>query len=483
MKAKEDLNRRDFLSVMGGAAASLALSRFAFGGDGARPKGPNFIVIFCDDLGYGDPGCYGHPTIHTPNIDRMAREGQKWTNFYSAACVCTPSRAAILTGRLPVRSGMCDDQVRVLFPASTGGLPEQEITIAEALKTAGYATCCIGKWHLGHQPQYLPTQNGFDYYLGLPYSNDMDQAPFAPRHPDRNPKVEYWNVPLIEKEQVIERPANQITLTKRYTERAISFIKENRNKPFFLYFAHTFPHVPLFASKDFDGKSRRGLYGDVVEELDWSVGQILRTLRVEDLAENTLVMFTSDNGPWLIKKLHGGSAGLLRDGKGSTWEGGMREPFVTWWPGRIKAGQTISDMASTLDIFPTVLALAGVDVPTDRVLDGVNIAPVMFGTGTSGRNVMFYYRGAKLYAVRKGPFKAHFFTKPAYGGKEQRHASPLLYHLEHDPSEQFDVSRKHPEVIAEIRQEFERHLAKMVPGENQLIKGVDIKEPWNPPKK
>lgn len=456
---KSRMSRREFIKVAGAGAASLGLSSCAgpraAGGDKAPAKRPNFVIIFCDDLGYGDLGSYGHPTIRTPNIDRMAAEGQKWTNFYAAASVCTPSRAALLTGRLPIRSGMCSDKRRVLFPDSAGGLPQSEVTIAEALKDAGYATGCIGKWHLGHLPQYLPTRHGFDSYFGVPYSNDMKPTP------------------LMDNEKTIEEPADQTTLTKRYTEKAIGFIDQNRSKPFFLYFAHTFPHVPLFASRTFKDKSPRGLYGDVVEELDWSVGRVLDTLRRLKLAENTLVLFTSDNGPWLSQKLNGGSAGLLREGKGCTFDGGMREPFIAWWPGRIEPGRTIQDIGSTLDFLPTILSLAGAKAPTDRVLDGVNISPALLGTGPSGREVMFFYRGAKLYAVRKGQYKAHYITKSAYGNdQEAMHDPPLLYHLGHDPSEQFDVADKNPEVLAEIRKEVALHLANLTPGEDQLAKRI-----------
>ncbi len=454
------INRREFVRALGLGAASFAAPGLVAvrrsGAAAARGGKPNFVVIFCDDLGYGDLGAYGHPAIRTPNLDRMVAEGQKWTNFYAAASVCTPSRAALLTGRLPIRSGMCSDRRRVLFPDSAGGLPESEVTIAEALKAAGYATACVGKWHLGHLPQYLPTRHGFDSYLGIPYSNDMRPTP------------------LMDGEKVIEEPAEQSTLTKRYTQRALAFIESNKNRPFFLYFAHTFPHVPLFASEDFKDRSLRGLYGDVVEELDWSVGRILEALRELGLAENTLVLFTSDNGPWLIQKLNGGSAGLLREGKGCTYEGGMREPFVAWWPGRIKAGQTVMDMGSTLDLLPTILSLAGAAVPTGRVLDGVDISPALLGRGGSGRSVMYYYRGAKLYAVRKGPYKAHFITKPAYGRniKDTRHDPPELYHLGHDPSEKFNVAARNPGVIAEIRQLVERHRENLVPGKDQLAERI-----------
>jgi arylsulfatase A len=454
------INRREFVKALGVSAASFATSGLAGPARqiarAATARRPNFVIIFCDDLGYGDPTCYGHPTIRTPNVDRMAKEGQRWTDFYAAASVCTPSRAALLTGRLPIRSGMCSDERRVLFPDSAGGLPQSELTIAEALKTAGYATACVGKWHLGHLPQYLPTRHGFDSYFGIPYSNDMRPTP------------------LMENAKVVEEPADQTTLTKRYTERAIGFIESNRGRPFFLYFAHTFPHVPLAASKDFEDKSPRGLYGDVVEELDWSVGRILNTLRALGIAGNTLVLFTSDNGPWLTQKLNGGSAGLLREGKGCTYEGGMREPFFAWWPGRIEAGQTVREMGSTLDFLPTILSLAGVPVPSDRVLDGGDISPALFGKGPSGRNKMYYYRGAKLYALRVGPYKAHFITKPAYGRniKETRHDPPELYHLGRDPSEQFNIAADMPAVVDEIRREAERHREGLVPGEDQLARRI-----------
>lgn len=432
---------------------------------------PNFIVILADDLGYGDLGCYGHPSIRTPHLDRMASEGMKFTDFYAAAPVCTPSRAALLTGRLPIRSGMCSDTRRVLFPNSTGGLPSDEITIAEALKTKGYATACIGKWHLGHLPSYLPLRHGFDYFFGLPYSNDMDAVTNAPRGAVVNPEaqIDWWNVPLLRNDDIIERPADQTTLTRRYTEEAIRFIKQNRKKPFFLYLPHTFPHVPLFASQDFKGRSPRGLYGDVVEELDWSVGRILETLRQEKLAGKTLVLFTSDNGPWLTQKLAGGSAGLLREGKGSTWEGGMRVPCLAWWPGRIQAGAVNQALACSMDFLPTFLKLAGVEVPHDRILDGHDLAPLLFGTGPSARETFFYYRDTQLFAVRKGPFKAHYLTRPAYGRDPvTKHDPPLLYHLARDPSEQFDVAKEHPEVLEDLAREVERHRAGLVPGESQL---------------
>ena len=432
---------------------------------------PNLIVIFCDDLGYGDLGSFGHPTIRTPNLDRMAREGQKWTHFYSAASVCTPSRAALLTGRLPVRNGMMSPKSRVLFPDSPSGIPAEEVTLAEALRAEGYATACVGKWHLGHLPQYLPTKNGFDSYFGIPYSNDMDQTrKESTRDLVKTARIEYWNVPLLRGREVVERPADQRTITKRYSEEAVRFIRENRERPFFLYLAHNLPHVPLFASEDFLGTSKRGLYGDVVEEIDHGVGQIMQTLTDLGIAERTLVVFTSDNGPWLPYKEQGGSAGLLRDGKGTTWEGGMREPTIFWWPGRLDSG-VVMEMGSTLDLFSTFCEIAGAEVPSDRIMDSYDLSPVLFGSGGSPRESMFFYRESKLYAVRQGEFKAHFITKPVYTGRtevETHHDPPLLYHLGRDPGERYNVAHLYPEVIQDMEKLVADHRSKMVFGEDRL---------------
>ena len=380
-----EITRREMLRLASIGAAGVALGSWscplaALAGERSQRK-PNFVIIFADDLGYGDLGCYGHPSIRTPNLDRMAAEGQRWTDFYVGASVCTPSRAALLTGRLPIRNGMCSDRRRVLFPDSAKGLPASEVTLAEALKPRGYTTAAIGKWHLGHLPQYLPTNNGFDSYFGIPYSNDMDRVG-GPRGDAAffDPKVEYWNVPLMRDEEIIERPANQNTITKRYVEEAVQFIEKSKDKPFFLYLAHSLPHVPLFTSDEFRDTSPRGLYGDVVEEIDAGVGRILKTLKDQGIAENTYVVFTSDNGPWLTYKQHGGSAGLLREGKGSTYEGGMREPCIMWWPGTIKPAE-INDIGATMDLYTTMIKLAGGEVPTDRVVDGLDLRPVLFGQG------------------------------------------------------------------------------------------------------
>ncbi|MGF1557610.1 MAG: sulfatase [Flavobacteriaceae bacterium] len=435
---------------------------------------PNFIIIFADDLGYGDLSCYGNPTIKTPNLDRMAHEGQKWTNFYAGASVCTPSRAALLTGRLPIRSGMANNKHRVLFPDSKNGLPASEITLAEQLKQAGYATAAIGKWHLGHKEQYLPTNNGFDYYFGIPYSNDMDRLQGEEyddywKRPNDSIKTEHFNVPLFRNTEIIERPADQNTITTRYSDEAVSYIKQNKDKPFFVYLAHNLPHIPLFVSDEFKGKSQRGLYGDVLEEIDNGVGKLLEMLKEEGLDENTIVVFTSDNGPWLPFKLNSGSAGLLRAGKGSTWEGGMRVPGIFWGPGIIKQG-LVTDIGCTMDLFTTFSKMAGVEIPDDRIVDGVDLSGTLLHRETSPRNDMFYYRGTELFAVRSGDFKAHFITQGVYGqfGERVVHEPPILYNIGQDPSERFDIAAEHPEIIQQINEMVKVHQAKMVMGKDQL---------------
>ncbi len=446
---------------------------------------PNFVVIFADDLGYGDLGVFGHPTIKTPELDKMAHEGQKWTNFYVAAPVCTPSRAGLLTGRLPIRSGMCSDKRRVLFPDSNGGLPQSEITIARALKGNGYKTAAIGKWHLGHKSPYLPTDHGFDSYFGIPYSNDMDKTGKG-NHFKLAEEETYqaYNVPLMRDDKIIERPADQRTITKRYTEEAVKKINEFKEEPFFIYLAHNLPHIPLFRSGEFKGTSLAGIYGDVIEEIDWSVGQIIETLKEQGIAENTLVVFTSDNGPWHVFKTHGGSSGLLQGAKGGTFEGGMREPTIMWWPGNIKPG-VVMDMATTMDLLPTFCSLSGAELPNDRKYDGYDISPLIKGTGKSQRDVVFYYRGEQVFAIRKGNYKAHFITQLEYGSSAAHSISdehlniknsptfleePLLYNVAEDPSERWNIANEHPEIIAEIKEIMEEHRAGIKPVENQLEK-------------
>ncbi len=436
----------------------------------ARATQPNFVVIFCDDLGYGDLSCFGHPTIRTPNLDRLAQEGQKWTTFYAAANVCTPSRAALMTGRYPIRSGMTSDANTVLFPDSTGGLPASEITIAEALKDLGYATACVGKWHLGHLPQYLPTRNGFDSYFGIPYSNDMDRVDKKTSQFELAEQEQFqaYNCPLMRDEKIIERPTDQRTLTKRYTEEAVKKIHELKDRPFFLYLAHNLPHIPLFRSSGFKGHSPAGIYGDVLEEIDWSVGQVAAALKDIGIEKNTLLIFTSDNGPWLTFKTHGGSAGLLRDGKGSSWEGGHRVPAVMSWPGTLSPG-IVYQMGSTLDLLPTFVSLAGGTPPQDRILDGYDLTPTLKGTGPSPREEMFFYKGAQLYAVRKGDYKIHFATYTAYVKQEPVvHDPPLLYEINHDPAERFDITPEHPELLEELKVLAQKHRDSVIPVPDQL---------------
>ncbi len=428
---------------------------------------PNFVIIFTDDLGYGDLSCFGNPTIKTPHLDRMAEEGQKWTQFYVADPVCTPSRAGLLTGRYPIRNGMSSSKRAVLFPDSAGGLPSEEVTIAEVLKQKNYATAAIGKWHLGHLPQHLPRTQGFDSYLGIPYSNDMDliNEPYvsyhnkAQKNPDYLANTNNYNVPLLQNETEIERPCNQNTYTRRITEKSVDFIKAHKDQPFFLYFAHNQPHIPLFAHADFIGSSKRGLYGDVLHELDWSVGQILQTLRDLQLDKNTIVVFSSDNGPWLSFQTHGGSAGPLRAGKGTTFEGGQRVPTIIWGPGQVIPG-VVHEIGSTLDLMKTFAILSGTEIPKDRKMDSYDLSPLLLGHSTASPRTKFYYwtRGA-LHAVRSGKWKLHVLQREPidYWKEDLLLDHPELYNLEADISEKYDQFEANPDKVAELQALLKAH--------------------------
>jgi arylsulfatase A-like enzyme len=435
---------------------------------------PNIVIILADDLGYGDLGSFGSPSNRTPRLDAMAAEGQKWTNFYVQP-VCSPSRAALLTGRLPLRSGMygvaTGTTPKVLRDNAAQGLAPEEITIAEVLKPRGYATAIVGKWHLGQLRQFLPMNQGFDYWFGLPYSHDMRMT--APRDNGYqtaayyNPKPEYWDVPLMRNGDVIERPVDHTTLTKRYTEEAVKFINDNRARPFFLYLAHSLPHIPLARSAEFAGHSAGGMYGDVIEEIDASTGRILDALKATGLDRKTLVVFTSDNGPWLPFGPHGGSAGPLRAGKGTTWEGGVRTPAIFWWPGTVRPA-VVTDIGSEMDLLPTAARLAGAtgEIPRDRVIDGVDLRAPLTGAGPSPRQVLFYYWDNELRAVRKGNYKAHFITSGAYDDREARvvYDPPLLFNLAEDPGEHHDIAVAHRDVVADLVREAETHRRGMIAG-------------------
>jgi len=411
----------------------------------APAKGPpNFVLIFTDDQGYQDVGVFGSPLIKTPNLDRMAAEGMKFTDFYVGAPVCSASRSSLMTGCYCARVGVTG----VFFPnRSRRGLNPDEITVAEVLKQKDYATACIGKWHLGDEQPFLPTRQGFDSYFGIPYSNDMSITRDGRRGP-----------PLMRNEEIIEHPANQATLTKRYTEEAVKFIKANKEQPFFLYLPHTMPHVPLYASEKFKGTSKRGLYGDVIEEIDWSVGQVLAALKQAGVEENTLVIFTADNGPWLSKGKHGGCALPLRDGKFTTYEGGMREPCIMRWPGRIPAGTTCSQIAATIDILPTFAALAGCKVPDDRVIDGRSILPLLEGKpGAKSPHQEYFYRGT---AVRSGNWKLLLKARSTVRSRPAG-PCPQLYDLATDISESKNLADERPEVVERLRKLLEKHNAEL----------------------
>lgn len=439
----------------------------------ARP--PNVVIIFCDDLGYADVSCYGAQGYQTPNLDRLAREGVRFTDFYAAQAVCSASRAALLTGCYPIRIGI----LGALNPNSKVGLHSNEVTVAEMLRSRGYATAIYGKWHLGDALSFLPTRHGFDDYFGLPYSNDM-----WPKHPTAG--TNYPPLPLMTGERVIELMPDQRRLTASYTERAVKFIQANRERPFFLYVPHSMPHVPLFVSERFQGKTQRGLYGDVISEIDWSVGQIVDALKREGLEDDTLVMFSSDNGPWLLYGDHAGSAQPLREGKATSFDGGVRVPFIARWPGRIPPGTLCRQPAMTIDVLPTLARLAGASLPTNTI-DGRDIWPLLKGEpGAKGQEAYFIYWQRELQAVRSGPWKLHFkhdFVKPNPPGKDGRPGKYAdlkikrsLFNLADDPRETNDVAGKNPQIVQHLTALADR--ARLELGDSATgQKGRGVREP------
>lgn len=407
----------------------------------AETSPPNFVLVMADDLGFGDIGPFGAKKIATPNLDRMAAEGVKLTRFYASANVCTPSRAGLLTGRYSIRMGLAKE---VLFPKSPNGLPPEEVTIAKALKERGYKTACIGKWHLGNKPEFWPTHHGFDFYYGLPYSNDM--TPLA----------------LYRGEEKIEESVQQETLTERYTAEATKFIEANKSTPFFVYLPHTMPHVPIYVSEKFKGRSKASLYGDAVETIDWGMGEIFATLKRLGLDEKTLVIFTSDNGPW-----YEGSSGVYRDRKGSSWEGGLHVPFLARWPGKIPAGKTSDAIAMNIDMLPTLLKLAGVDLPKVRVIDGKDIWGLLQGGGDSPHDALYFFTNEKIAAVRTPRWK--FVLSTFYRTNEVNlnragafYAPGLLFDMNDEEEERYSVAREHPDVVAQMVKLLEKGNAELV---------------------
>lgn len=423
---------------------------------------PNIVLIFTDDQGYGDLGCFGSKTIRTPNLDRLAKEGRKFTSFLSASPVCSPSRSALLTGCYPKRIGLAQG---VLFPTSKHGLNPAEHTTAEHLKQLGYATACFGKWHLGHHPETLPAAQGFDRYFGIPYSNDMN-------HPDNKDKpkgghegmdelwndpqstLTKWKTPLMENETIIELPVDQRTITRRCTDRGVAFIKENQKRPFFLYLPYSMPHIPLYVPDDVRDPDPKRAYINTIEHLDTEVGRIFDTLRELKLAGNTYVIFTTDNGPWLPFRHHGGSSGPLRDGKMSTFEGGQRVPCIMWAPGRIPAGTECDALASTIDLLPTIAALTGAPLPSDRIIDGMDISALLKGEAKTVRTEFLYYAmTGRIEGIRQGDWKL-LIKQP--GGKNGTQTPPkptvMLFNLATDLGEKTNLAAEKPDLVERLQE-------------------------------
>jgi arylsulfatase A-like enzyme len=433
----------------------------------AEASKPNFVIIFIDDQGYGDLSCFGSKTIQTPNIDRLAREGRKFTSFMVASPVCTPSRAALLTGCYPKRVGM---HQHVLFPSSTKGLNPQEHTIADHLKSQGYATACFGKWHLGHHPEVLPTSNGFDTYYGIPYSNDMN-------HPDNKGKprggpagmdilwkdpestLTKWKTPLFEDEEIVELPVDQRTVTRRYTQKAIDFVKTHQEEPFFVYLPHSMPHIPLYVPDDVRDPDPKNAYINTIEHIDAEVGRLLNVLDALNLTENTYVIYTTDNGPWLSFKHHGGSAGPLRDGKGTTFEGGQRVPCLIRGPG-IPAGTVCGELTGTIDVLPTIAAITGQPLPEGRKIDGMDMSDLWMGTTEkSPREEFIYYTSrGNLEGIRRGNWKL-LVKKPRAPRNNKKSASKppqiLFFDFSKDVGEKYNVAEANPEIVSQLQKRME----------------------------
>lgn len=480
---KASLREAYRIVVVGMLLGTVSCSQIDRSADSSAPA-PNVIIILTDDQGYADVGVYGADGFETPHLDALAREGMRFTSFYVPASICTPSRAALLTGRYPVRAGLPS----VLFPRERIGLNPDEVTLAEVLRDQGYATAAFGKWHLGAHPKFLPLNHGFDRFLGLPYSNDM--SPDPQNNPREGVRDRFPPLPLIEDTTVVEREPDQATLTRRFTERAIDFIDDHSDQPFFVYMAHPFPHVPLYASERFRGSTEQGLYGDVIREIDWSVGQIVQTLEERDLRDRTLIIFTSDNGPWLVFGDHGGSAGVLREGKITTFEGGHRVPAIASWPDRIPSGRVSDEVVTSMDLFPTIVGLVGASVPDDRIIDGHDIASILAGRpGAESpyrQQPLYFYLDERLQAVRKGPWKLHVphdYLRPAvpgHGGdvgtQETRRIDLSLYHLERDPGETENVADDHADVVEDLMILIERARADLGDSETG-IEGANRGEP------
>ena len=420
---------------------ALCLSIPAYLASAQEPP-PNFVVIMADDLGYGDLGVYGSTLIKTPNLDRLALNGARLDSFYSSANVCTAARGGLLTGRYPIRLDLVADVAR---PTNDIHLAFEEITIAEALKPLGYRSALYGKWHLGSRSEWSPMNQGFDEFFGVLHSNDMTP------------------LELYRGEKMIENPVDQTTLTERYTREAVRFIAENRDNPFFLYIPHSFPHVPLFVSPRFDGRSDAGLYGDVVETIDWSTGEILTALEEYGLSDNTLVVFTSDNGPWFE-----GSSGIYRDRKGSSWEGGQRVPFLARWPGRIPAGTVSSEPAMNIDLYPTLISLAGGRLPDDRPIDGKDMLPLLTGSNASPHEVLFLFNRDRIVGVRSGQWKLVVETRYRATLNSFEHSTyygpdGLLFDLKNDPGETYSFTREYPEVVQQLRKHLRNAREELLP--------------------